>query len=133
MSILWPFDLAEAVSVWRGSSKVENNSLLEIVNRRSGNLVLQCIEHGGQSDLTWFVLPDNGTLTTPSAGKEGDTFRADISGNQATLTIVNSMEPFRGLLRCSSSAGVVVNIRVVAGRVYNMVPKKSILCPSFTR
>ena len=66
------------------------------------------------TNLTWFVLPENDSLFAPSVGKEGDTYRATASSNQATLTIVNSIdEPFRGLLKCWSTSGLVVNIKVV--------------------
>lgn len=53
----------------------------------------------------------------PSFGKQGDPYRVAASGNQATLTIDNTGEPFRGVLKCWSSSGQVVNIRVVAGKL----------------
>jgi hypothetical protein len=105
------------MSVWRGDSQVPNNSLVEIPSTRSGTLSLQCIERveGFLTNLTWFILPDNGSLFSPSFGKDGDVFRVMASGNQATLTIDNSVEPFRGLLKCLSPSGLVVNVKVVAG------------------
>lgn len=92
---------------------------MEITDRRSGDLNLQCIEHvgGAATNLTWFILPENGSLFAPSVGKDGDTYRATSSSNQATLTIVNIIEPFRGLLKCWSTSGLVVSIRVVAGKL----------------
>lgn len=106
------------MSVWRDGNLVENNSLVEVLNRHSGNLDLQCVEYVGSvsTELTWFVLPDNGSLVAPSFGKEGDVYRVGVSGNQANLSIDNSLEPFRGLLKCWSSSGEVVSVRVVAGK-----------------
>lgn len=104
----------EILSVWRSGSQLENNSLIVIPTGLSGSLVLQCLEHEQTTltDLSWVILPDNGSLITPSLGKEGDIYRVDASGNQATLSIDNSQEPFRGLLKCLASSGEVVNIRV---------------------
>lgn len=105
------------MSVWRDGNQLENNSFVELTNRGSEKLNLQCIEHVGAAltNLTWYVLPDNGSLFAPSFGKEGDVYRMAMSGNQATLTIDNAIQPFRGLLKCWSSSALVVNIKVVAG------------------
>lgn len=112
----------EILSVWQEGVKVANNSLIEVVNRRSGDLSLQCIEHVGTSatNLAWMVLPDNGSLIIPMT-EDDETYRATISGNQANLTIDNSVEPFRGLLKCISSSGQVISVRVVEGRLCFML------------
>ena len=124
----------DLLSVWMGGSQVENNSLVQVTSR-SGTLNFQCIEHveGTSTVLTWFVLPDNGSLFAPSSGKDGDTYRADISGNQASLTIQNSLEPFRGLLKCLSTSGLVVNVRVVAGKSLLLPWHLHYYCMSQTR
>lgn len=103
---------------------INNNSLIQITNNRNGDLNLQCLDHV-ESDLTWIVLPDNGSLTIPSDEKGGSNFVALKSGNQANLTIENLDEPFRGLLKCISSSGQVVNIRVAIGGMLLEIKKKS--------
>lgn len=96
-----------------------DRNVIEIINRRSGDLNLQCVEHveSGFTNLTWFILLDNGSLITPSEGKGSNLYTFVKSGNQANLTIDNSLEPFRGLLKCLSSSGLVVSIRVVEGNI----------------
>lgn len=102
---------------------INNNSLIQITNNRNGDLNLQCLDHV-ESDLTWIVLPDNGSLTIPSDEKGGSNFVAIKSGNQANLTIENLDEPFRGLLKCISSSGQVVNVRVVGTYVRNFAKQE---------
>lgn len=95
-----------------------NNSILEVRDRLSGNLSLQCVENveSGFTNLTWFILSGNGSLIIPSGGKDSDMYRVISSSNQANLTIDNSVTPFRGLVKCISSSGQVVSIRVVQGK-----------------
>lgn len=102
---------------------MEDNGLLEVQSGPTGrlNINLQCIEHveSGFTNLMWIVLPDNGSLIIPtsSAGKENNVYSVIKSGNQANLTIDNSMNPFRGLLKCSSSSSRIVSVRIVEGEI----------------
>ena len=99
--------------MWQDEIQVENNSHIMRMNE---NLNLQCFERtiSHLADLTWIVLPDNGSLATPTVGKTG-IFTVRESGNQATLSIDNSMEPFHGLIKCLSSSGEIFSVRVVEG------------------
>ena len=94
-----------------------NNSLVEVVNSRSPDLELQCVEHVDSvfTNLTWLVLPNNGSLVAPVSGEDSETYRVTKSGNQANLTIENS-DPFRGLLKCLSSSGREISVRVVQSK-----------------
>ncbi len=114
------YSIIETLSVWRGNSFVNNNSVIVIINRLSDDLSLQCLEHveSISTNLTWYILPDGGSLvalSTTSSGKDAGNYTLSKSGNQANLTIVNSVSPFRGLLKCASSSGHFVTIVVAAG------------------
>ena len=106
------------MSVWRRGGVVENNSAIEIVNNLSPDLNLQCLEYinSTSTTLTWLLLPDTGPLIIPSDAKDAD-YRVVKAGNEANLTIVNTDGPFRGVVKCWSSSGLVVNIGVVEGNI----------------
>lgn len=110
--------VADTLGVWKDGIQIDNNSVIVVTNRRSGDLNLECIEHVGSrlSNLTWFILPNGGPLIVPSTQKDIDNYTIANSGNQANLTIDNSFMPFRGVLKCLSSSGQVVNIRVDGGK-----------------
>ncbi len=96
------------LSVWRDGLSIKNNSFIEV---RGGNLNFQCFEHVLEANLTWIVLPDNGSVTVLTTGKT-DIYTVTESGNQANLAIDNS---FRGLIKCFSS-DEMFNVRRVEGK-----------------
>lgn len=100
------------LNVWRDGLPIENNSFIEI---HSGNLILQCFD-AVDSNLTWIVLPDNGSLSILTAGKT-DVYMVAESGNQANLIVDNSLGVFHGLIKCLSSSNEVFNVRVVEGKL----------------
>ena len=101
------------LSVQRDGADVQNNTFIEIANTRSGPLPLRCGDSGG--NVTWLILPDNGSsLLIYDGTSKGDNVYAIVgSGSQIELTIQNNVEPFRGLLKCVSTSGGVLNIQVV--------------------
>lgn len=112
--------VVERLSVRRNGISIENNTFIEIANRRSDPLDLQCLEHveSSYTNLTWIVLSDSRpeSFIPLSTGKAADSnYSTSVSGNQANLLIINSFEAFSGLVKCVSSSGLFVNIRVVGG------------------
>lgn len=108
MLLMSPTIPPDNLNVWRGGLPIANNSFIEF---HSGNLDFQCFETV-ESNLTWIVLPDNGSVTILTAGKT-DIYTVVESGNQANLRIDGA---FRGLIKCLSSSNEIFSLRIVEGK-----------------
>lgn len=96
-----------------GTTNIENNTLIEIANVRSGALTLRCADSSG-GNVTWLVLPENEQLLILDGSTKGtNVYEIAGSGSQIDLTIQNSISLFRGLLKCISTSSGVLNIHVV--------------------
>ena len=96
-----------------GSTSVVNNTVIRVVNDLT-TLSFQCTDMMG--NVTWLVLPENSDLRVFDGTAKGDSnIEIQGSGSSIMLTISNRATLFRGLLKCSSTSGQVLNINVVPG------------------
>ena len=68
------------------------------------NLTLQCLGHSfsGVRDLVWVSEPEGGASVTLRPEDNNNYTLVSYGYNEANLTIVNSVMPYRGVLRCQS-------------------------------
>jgi len=97
-----------------GSTSIANNTLIEVANTLSSPLRFLCTDPTG--NVTWLALPENGDLRVFDGTDKGDNV-IEIEGSSSSimLTINNRVTPFRGLVKCTSTSGQVLNIEVVPG------------------
>ena len=93
------------MSVYRGDgSFLPDQSNVVIPNRISGNITLRCLGHAPSSvrDLVWVLEPE-GELPVTLSPENNDNYTLVSYGyNEANLTIVSFIQPYRGVIRCQS-------------------------------
>ena len=86
---------------------LENNTVLNVPNRFSSETLLQCLGDPASNtvDLVWTILRDGSEPFVPIENFWSENYTVTYGNNEANLTIVHTIEPFRGSLRCVSRAG----------------------------
>jgi len=94
----------EVISVFNDGNFVNNTAEFEVKNQFSGELLLQCIGHAPSNiiDLSWVSQKTGDRPVELQAGMNNNQIQVSYAYNQANITIINSVEPYRGILRCQS-------------------------------
>ena len=97
-----------------------DQSDITIRNRLSGNLTLRCLGHAPSSvrDLMWVSEQNGRPTTTITPNTNSSYYIVSYGYNEANLTVVNLLEPYRGVLRCvSRPSGLQVSVFINDGTV----------------
>ena len=98
------FVFTAIISVYDDGNLVNDTGELEVRNQFSRELLLQCIGHAPSNvlDVMWVSQKTGQRPVELQPGMNNDQLQVSYAYNQANITIVNSVEPYRGILRCQS-------------------------------
>ncbi len=105
MYVSLSYSNVEPLSVFREGAFLPDQDPIVIPDGFSLNLTLRCLGHSpsGVRDLVW-LMESEGQSTVTLLPENNDNYTIISYGyNEANLTIVNSIEPYRGVLRCQSA------------------------------
>ena len=111
--------ITEPLTAWRDGILLTNNSVT-VTNRFSGSLNLTCLGHypTNNVDLSWIIVPDG--AFPQSIVMNTTRYNVSYEENLATLMIDNTVEPYRGTVKCvSGRSGMMVNVFVRGGKGNN--------------
>ena len=110
-------NFTEPITVLINGAEVIPDGHIRAVNRVDINY--QCIGDSVNDniDLQWIALPDGQTPEVITADLAG--FQVQYNYNEANLTVLNSVKPFAGKLRCySPTTGASSTLTITASKEY---------------
>ena len=83
---------------------MNNTAEFEVRNQFSPNISLQCIGNAASDavDVVWISEKTGESLVELQPVMNSNQIQVTYSYNEANITVVNSVEPYQGTLRCQS-------------------------------